>query len=104
MSEININTNTVLEVSENIAVYNKEIDSKFEAVKDAMGVLQNNWSGIAQEQAIYKFNTIKSEYFENSDTKRANTIKNYTNYLKNYVGIGYDKTETSNTSLADAFK
>lgn len=104
MEKIKIDTQIVSDVADKIASYNQEIDNEFEPVKNAINNLSCNWSGSASEQAMTKFNQIKSQYVENSETSRFKVIDNYVKVLKQSVGIGYEKAEDVNTQLAEAFK
>ncbi len=104
MSEIKIDTGKVREVANTISNNNTKLDSEFKAVENAISYIENGWVGAAKDGAIDKFNQIKKLYFENATTSRHASIQNHVKFLKEYIGDVYDEVETTNTSLADAFK
>lgn len=100
MGAIQVNTDTVVNAAQNIRKINNDIRDLISSVESAMNSLDNAWDGNASTNAVNKYNSIKNAYCDN----RYHVIENYVNFLLQQVGEGYDQTETTNKSLADAFK
>lgn len=100
MGDITIKTTQVLKAAMNITTCNSNIENAFEAVETAMKNLSDAWSGQASANAVSRFNSMKKGY---KDT-RYEVIRQYVDFLNQQIETGYEATETTNTSLADAFK
>lgn len=98
--EIAIKTQQVINTATVIGTHNSNITYALEPVESAIQAMRTEWSSPAGERAAECFYTISNMY---KDT-RPKVIQNYINYLCQQVGEGYEETETTNTSLADAFK
>lgn len=97
---IKINTATVRSTANQISTVNTKISNDFSAVQSAINSLNSNWDGSASDAAIRKFNNIKTTYFD----KRYGVINDLTNFMLKQVGENYERTETSVSSAAKAFK
>lgn len=100
MGAIKVNTDAVVSAAQNIRKVNNDIHNLISSVESAMRSLDNAWDGNASTNAVNKYHSIKNAYCDN----RYNVIENFVNFLLQQVGEGYDQTETTNKSLADAFK
>lgn len=100
MGAIKVNTGTVVTVAQNIRKANNDIRDLLSPVESAIKTLDNSWDGNASTNAMNKYNSIKNAFCDN----RYNVIENFVNFLLQQVGEGYDQTEATNVSLADAFK
>lgn len=99
MGAIQVNTDTVVNAAQNIRKVNSDIRDLISSVESAMQSMNNAWDGNASANAADKYNSIKNAYCDN----RYNVMENYVNFLLQQVGEGYEQTETTNKSLADAF-
>lgn len=104
MDKITIDTDKVRETANLISSNNQKLDNEFKSVENAISYLENGWVSPAKDYCASKFNKIKSTYIGSSSTSRYSAIEGYVKFLKEYIGDIYDEVETSNTSLADAFK
>lgn len=100
MSDLKVNTDRVLNSANNLAVINNKIRNSFGNVEKAVNQLNNAWGGSAAENAMTKFNSIKSSFCD----ERYEVLDGYVRFLQSQAGEGYVETETVNKSLADAFK
>ena len=73
--------------------------NEFDNLIRSMGNLERIWSGIASGNAMASFNILK-EHLGTRNTQ----MTNYIDFIKQVIVSGYEETETSNTTLADAFK
>ncbi len=97
---IKVDTARVNAAANQIEQYNKKIKDDFSSVESAIKSLNGVWDGVASERALDAFHGLKDAYQE----PRFNVVKNYTDFLHQVVDPGYTQTETTNKSLADAFK
>ena len=97
---IKINTAAVRSTANQISTVNTKISNDFSSVQSAINSLNSNWDGSASDAAIRKFNNIKTTYFD----KRYGVINDLTNFMLKQVGENYERTETSVSSAAKAFK
>lgn len=95
-----VNTDEVASLAGNIETLNNNITSALDNVTDSIRRLNNSWSGQAGEKAVSLFNALNNG---NIETQRL-AIADYANFLKLRVSDGYEKVETANISLSDAFK
>lgn len=100
MANLKINTDSVVTAATNIKRMNGQIRDDFSSVQRAMTQLDNAWDGAAANNAIGRFNELKSGFPD----ARYNVVDNYANFLLQQVGEGYVQTEETNKSLADLFK
>lgn len=100
MANLKVDTGAVVTAAGNIKQCNVDMRDQFTQVQSAINQLNNSWEGSAATAAISKFHEIKSKFYE----ARYQTLDNYVNFLLQQVGEGYNKTEQTNKSLADAFK
>ena len=78
----------------------QKIKNDFSSVESAINSLNNNWDGSASDAAVRKFQNIRNNHYNN----RFNVINDMVNFMLNQVGEGYEKTETTISSAASAFK
>ena len=97
---IKINTSRVEASAAMIESHNKTIRNDFDAVINAMNILNRNWDGSASDDAIRTFNRIRDEYADN----RYAAIHNLVSFLRVTVASNYEETENQIKSAADAFK
>lgn len=97
---IKIDTSRVRSTASQISTMNKKIKNDFSSVESAINSLNNNWDGSASDAAVRKFQNIKNNYYNN----RFNVVNDMVNFMLNQVGEGYEKTETTISSAASAFK
>jgi len=100
MDSIKVNTDIVRTCSDNIRNINNKMRDDFADVEQAMSNLDSVWDGSAAANAISKFNAMKSSYCD----ARYTVLDNYVNFLLTQIGEGYESTENTNVSLAEAFK
>ena len=100
MPDIRINTDAAVTAAGRIEQINKDINTEFESVSKAIKSLDASWDGTAATKTIDRFGSIKKQCCDS----RFKVLKNYSTFLLNAVGQGYEETETSNISLADQFK
>lgn len=100
MANVRINTDSVLTVAKNIQTVNKQMKDNFSSVQNAITKLNDSWDGPASTMAIGKFNQIRTDFCDN----RYNVLNDYSNFLLQQVGQGYEETENVNVSLAAQFK
>lgn len=97
---IKIDTSRVRSTASQISTMNKKIKNDFSSVESAINSLNNNWDGSASDAAVRKFQNIRNNHYNN----RFNVINDMVNFMLNQVGEGYEKTETTISSAASAFK
>ena len=100
MADLKINAEQVVETARRIKNINNQIREGFNNVQKAVTRLDGAWDSPAATNAINKFKAIKNSYCD----ARYDVIDNYVAFLHQQVGEGYTQTETTNKSLADAFK
>ncbi len=100
MANLKVNTDAVVNAANNLKTLNNQMKNEFPSVQTAINRLDSSWEGAAANNAIRKFNELKSNFCD----ARYNVIDNYINFLLQQVGEGYTQTENANKSLADAFK
>lgn len=100
MANLKVNVDAVVSAASNIQTCNAQMRDSFPDVQRAIDQLNNNWDGAASNNAMRKFDDIKSKF---SDS-RFKALDNYVKFLLQQVGEGYTQTEEVNVSLADQFK
>lgn len=99
-SYIKVNTQMVAQIATKIEDLNKKLNDELENSKTTVNNLANIWEGEASQATISAFNEFSTKYFQSY----YNTIQSYVSFLRTNVDTGYTETETTNKSLADAFK
>lgn len=94
-----IDTEGVLSDVQAISDIVQAITEEFENAVTQMNNLDYIWEGQAAWNAVTAFNVIKEDH-----NAKITQINNYINYIKQVVAGGYTEVETTNKSLADAFK
>ena len=91
-----INTEEVLAKAGELSTINQNMVNEFVT---NMANLDNSWTASAAGNAMSSFETIKEHL-----SARNTQMNNYIELIKQVIVSGYEETETSNTTLADAFK
>lgn len=100
MANLKIDTEAVKGTAKTIKKNNDLIKNGFVSVRNAITKLDSSWESPASGVVIGKFNDIDNKYTEN----RYTVMNNYVNFLYQQIQEGYESTEQTNKSLADAFK
>lgn len=98
--QIKVNTDQVAQIASNIEGLNKKLNEQLTLSQTTIKNLANTWEGEASNATVSSYNDFAAKYFQNY----YDIIDNYVKFLRTNVDKGYFDTETSNTSLADAFK
>ncbi len=97
---IKIDTTQVNAIADNLDSLNNDLQEKLTAVQKAVAGLESVWSGEAATATIEAVNSFANDYFQSYKE----LIDQYVVFLRKNVSEGYETVETTNTSLADAFK
>lgn len=98
--KIVVDTAKVVATADRITELNKEIDHEFDRLVSAVQRLNNRWNSQASHGVINRFFSIKNSCRDS----RYKVMQDYSNFLRKQVALGYDRTETANKNLSDAFK
>ena len=99
LDEIYIDTDAVLGKADELSTINQNMVDEFEKVIQKMSSLEGQWTASACGNAMSSFNILKEHL-----SARSTQMNNYVNLIRKVIVDGYEDTETSNSSLADAFK
>ena len=97
---IKVNTAQVNQIASNIDSLNNKLDEQLRNSQTAIKSLANTWEGEAATGTITSYNEFAAKYFESYK----DIINGYVKFLRTNVEQGYFDTESTNTTLADAFK
>ena len=97
---IRVNTDQVNEIADDLEHLNQKLREELEKGRKALKGLSQYWEGEAAQETISSFDEFANEYFQDYEK----IIAQYVGFLRTNVAAGYFDTETSNISLADAFK
>lgn len=97
---IKISTDQVEAVATSIENSNKKLKTTLEESQTAIKSLTSTWQGEASQATVGAYDSFAANYFQNY----YDIIDQYVKFLRTNVSADYQATETSNTSLADAFK
>ena len=100
MADLKINTDLVSSVATSLSTLNTQMNEGYSSVASSVQRMDACWDGSAATKAITKINEIKSTLVD----ARFDVLKNYVQFLRQQIGVGYDTTETNNKSLADTLK
>ena len=95
-----INTAMVEQTAQNIRKINNQIRDDFKDVVHAVRNLESHWNSRAKHAVIGRFYSVQNTY----SNARYQVVDKFPDYLLKLVSDGYEITENTNTSLADAFK
>jgi len=98
--QIRVNTDQVAQIATSIEKLNLRLTEELTTGKKTIDNLANTWEGEASRATISSFDEFAAKYFQNYEE----IINNYVKFLRTNIEQGYFETETSNTTLADAFK
>ena len=94
-----INTQEVLNIADKLYSINKNIVDSFGNLDREMKSLENCWTSVGYQRTIAAFSIIKDHL-----NTRNTQMNSYIDFIKKVVVTGYEESENTNTSLADAFK
>ena len=97
---IKIDTAEVNSIADSLEGLNNDLQEKLTSAQKAVTGLESIWSGEAATATIDAVNSFATDYFQSYKE----LIDQYVVFLRKNVSEGYDSVETTNTSLADAFK
>lgn len=97
---IKISTDQVEAIATSIESSNKKLKSTLEESQSTIKSLTSTWQGEASQATVGAYDSFAANYFQNY----YDIIDAYVKFLRTNVSADYQATETSNTSLADAFK
>jgi WXG100 family type VII secretion target len=98
--QIKVNTDQVAQIASDIEGLNNKLREQLQSTQTTIKNLSSTWEGEASSATISSFEEFASKYFQNY----YDIIDGYVKFLRTNVESGYFETETSNASLADAFK
>lgn len=97
---IKISTDQVEAIATSVENSNKKLKQTLEESQTAIKNLSSTWQGEASQATISAYDSFAASFFQNY----YDIIDSYVKFLRTNVSADYQATETSNTSLADAFK
>lgn len=97
---IKISTDQVEAIAASIENSNKRLKSTLEESQSTIKSLTSTWQGEASQATVGAYDSFAANYFQNY----YDIIDAYVKFLRTNVSADYQSTETTNTSLADAFK
>lgn len=97
---IKISTDQVEAIAASIETSNKKLKSTLEESQSTIKSLTSTWQGEASQATVGAYDSFAANYFQNY----YDIIDAYVKFLRTNVSADYQSTETTNTSLADAFK
>lgn len=100
MADLKMNAEQVATCAGKIKTLNDQMRDGFTDVQNAINRLNDSWDGLASNNAMSKFNTVRNTYCN----ARYNVVDNFVAFLYQQVGQGYTQAESANKSLADQFK
>lgn len=95
---IKVDTGRVAEIANKLDQLNQELQTNLKGVQTTINNL--NWTGNAANATKDAIDSFAKEYFQNY----YDGINQYVEFLRKNVVAGYEDTEGTDTSLADAFK
>ena len=98
--QIRVNTDQVAQIASSIEGLNKKLDEELKNSQTAIKALASTWEGEASQATISAYDSFAAKYFQNY----YDIIDSYVKFLRTNVETGYFDTETTNNTLADAFK
>ena len=101
-SNIKVNTAKVRNVADELASLNRGIENDFDNICTAVANMDSSWDGAASNNAVSKFNKLKSEC--KSSTGRKAVMQQHIKFLKVNVAGDYENTENANRDLSSLFR
>lgn len=98
--QIRVNTDQVAQIASSIEGLNKKLDDELKNSQTAIKSLASTWEGEASQATISAYDSFAAKYFQTY----YDIIDSYVKFLRTNVETGYFDTETTNNTLADAFK
>ena len=87
-------------IADSISKLNDDLQTTLTNAQTTIKNLEQVWTGDAATATIEAVNSFANQYFQSYK----DLIDQYVEFLKNVVVSGHEDTETTNTTLADAFK
>lgn len=97
---IKISTDQVEAIATSVENSNKKLKTTLEESQTTIKSLTSTWQGEAAQATVGAYDSFAANFFQNY----YDVIDAYVKFLRTNVSADYQATETSNTSLADAFK
>ncbi len=97
---IKISTAQVEGIASSIETQNNKLNDTLQTSRSTMQSLGSIWTGEASSAALNAYNSFAETYFQSY----YDIVKSYVTFLRQNVVSDYSSTETSNISLAEAFK
>lgn len=98
--EIKISVDQVSQIATTLENLNGRLQEQLQTSQETINNLTNIWEGEAASATVEAYNSFATKHFQNY----YDVIDSYVKFLRNNVVQGYTETETTNTTLADAFK
>jgi WXG100 family type VII secretion target len=97
---ITLDTEQVLSIATQIEKDNKNLQQLLNDSKTTVDSLSSYWTGKAADDTRSSYETFAGKFFQTY----YDVLDQYVKFLRNNVATQYERTETVNTQLADAFK
>lgn len=97
---IKISTAEVRATASTIRNLNNKMNQDLTDIQKAMAGLKSSWQSEGGDAIQSKFSAAANKYFSSYH----DVVESYAKFLENVVSEGYEKTETTITSNADAFE
>ena len=97
---MSIDTEQVKAIASEIERINSQLKEQLEMGQKQLNNLQNTWTGKAADDTRAAFNSFSAKYFQTY----YDVIQQYVTFLRRNVSETWERVETANISLADAFK
>lgn len=97
---MSIDTEQVKAIASEIERINGQLKEQLEMGQKQLNNLQNTWTGKAADDTRAAFNSFSAKYFQTY----YDVIQQYVTFLRRNVSETWERVETANISLADAFK
>ena len=100
MPQMTLDTEQVLSIASQIENDNNQLKELLENTKGTIDSLSSTWTGKAADETRASYEQFANKFFQ----QYYDVLDQYVKFLRNNVAEQYEKTETVNTQLADAFK
>lgn len=97
---IQIKTASVRETAKAISEENKVLLNSYNDIDSTVTFLKHNWTGNASDVCCEMAKHIKDKF----KTARYDVVEDFVRFMLVQVGEGYERTEQTLTTAADAFK
>lgn len=100
MTSITIDSEQVLAIASSIENDNKQLQQLLNDSKTTVDNLSSYWTGKAADETRSSYESFASKFFQTY----YDVLDQYVKFLRTNVAAEFEKTETLNTQLSDAFK